>query len=162
MTSRPVSGINRRRTITGAAAVAAGLPVLAACGEDDAGSATDTSGDTSGKDTGSASPSPSDSSSSPAAAEPLATTADVPVGGCFVAAAAKVVITQPTDGDFRAFSATCTHQGCAVSSSKDGVIPCNCHGSQFSIEDGSVLEGPASAALEAVEITVDGDSITLA
>lgn len=156
MTSGPVFEINRRRALTGAAAVAAGLPVLAACGGDD-GTAADTPDG--GEDTGSASPS---GSSSADGAEALATTSDVPVGGCFVAAAAKVVITQPSEGDFRAFSATCTHQGCAVSSSKDGVIPCDCHGSEFSIEDGSVLEGPASAALDKVEITVDGDSITLA
>lgn len=156
MTSGPVFGINRRRALTGAA-VAAGLPVLAACGGDDTGTATDTPGS---EDTGSASP--SGSSSAGGGAEALGTTADVPVGGCFVATAAKVVITQPSEGDFRAFSAICTHQGCPVSSSKDGVIPCDCHGSEFSIEDGSVLEGPASSPLDKVEITVDGDSITLA
>ena len=156
MTSRPPCGVDRRRTLLGAAGLA-GLPVLAACGSDDSGSATDA-----GQDTGSASPTPSESSDGAGGAEALATTADVPVGGCFVVSGAKVVITQPSDGDFRAFSATCTHQGCAVSSSSDGVIPCDCHGSEFSLEDGSVLEGPATSPLEAVEVSVDGDSITLA
>jgi len=160
MTSGPVSGLNRRHTIRSAAAIAVGLPLLAACGEDSDGTATGTD-----QDTGSPSPSPSGSESSSAAgggAEALAATADVPVGGCFVVAAAKVVLTQPTDGDFRAFSATCTHQGCPVSSGSDGVIPCTCHGSQFSLEDGSVVQGPATSPLDAVEITVDGDAITLA
>ena len=40
--------------------------------------------------------------------------ADIPVGGGKVFDALKVVITQPTAGDFKAFSAICTHQGCTV------------------------------------------------
>ena len=86
----------------------------------------------------------------------------MPVGGCFVNADAKVVVTQPTEGDFKAFSAVCTHQGCLVESSSDGEIPCPCHGSRFSLEDGSPVSGPATAALAPVEISVDGDSITQA
>ena len=74
----------------------------------------------------------------------------------------KVVLTQPTKGDFKAFSSTCTHQGCLATSSSDGEIPCPCHGSTFSIEDGSVINGPATTGLAAVDITVDGDSITQA
>ncbi|OLT09507.1 hypothetical protein BJF78_30580 [Pseudonocardia sp. CNS-139] len=46
----------------------------------------------------------------PAAAAPVATTADVPVGGGLVLAEQDLVITQPTAGEFKAFSATCTHQ----------------------------------------------------
>ena len=77
-------------------------------------------------------------------------------------AGSKVVLTQPTEGDFKAFSAVCTHQGCIVESSSDGEIPCPCHGSRFSLDDGSPQSGPASSALAPVEITVDGDSITQA
>ena len=84
------------------------------------------------------------------------------MGGCLVVPDAKVVVTQPTEGDFKAFTAVCTHQGCLVETSSDGEIPCPCHASRFSIEDGSPLSGPATAALAAVEITVDGDSITRA
>jgi Rieske Fe-S protein len=86
----------------------------------------------------------------------------VPVGGCFVVAAAKVVLTQPDAGDFKAFSAICTHQGCTVSDGSDGVIPCTCHGSQFSLADGSVVQGPATRPLDEVDIAVEGDSISLA
>jgi Rieske Fe-S protein len=84
------------------------------------------------------------------------------VGGCFVVSGAKVVVTQPTEGDFKAFSAVCTHQGCLVESSPEGEIPCPCHSSRFSLDDGSPLSGPATASLAPVEITVDGDSITRA
>ncbi len=73
-----------------------------------------------------------------------------------------MVVTQPTAGEFKAFSATCTHQGCAVKSISDGVINCPCHNSNFSISDGSVQSGPATQPLPAVEISVSGDSITLA
>ena len=84
------------------------------------------------------------------------------MGGCAVFADEKVVVTQPVEGEFKAFSSVCTHQGCTVSASSDGVIPCGCHGSEFSLEDGSVLDGPATAPLAEVTITVDGDSISLA
>ncbi|MBD3927390.1 Rieske (2Fe-2S) protein [Nocardioides cavernae] len=157
-----MTAMNRRRALTGSAAIVVGVPVLAACGSDDEPTADPSS---------SPSPSPSDESPSspstdgtetPSAAAALATTSAVPVGGCLVNADAKVVVTQPTEGDFKAFSAVCTHQGCLVESSSDGEIPCPCHLSHFSLEDGSPLSGPASAPLAPVEITVDGDSITQA
>lgn len=138
-----MTAINRRRALSGSAAVALGVPLLAACG---------------GSDGPDDSASPSEGGA--ASGEALASAADVPVGGCFVVAAAKVVVTQPTERDFRAFSAVCTHRGCAVESSSEGYIPCPCHGSKFSLEDGSPVSGPAAAALAPVEITIDGDSIT--
>ncbi len=92
----------------------------------------------------------------------LAATADVPVGGCAVFGEQKVVLTQASEGEFKAFSSVCTHQGCTVSASTEGHIPCECHGSQFSLADGSVLQGPATAPLAEVAIAVKGDEITLA
>ncbi|MEU7470561.1 Rieske (2Fe-2S) protein [Streptomyces sp. NPDC044984] len=153
-----------RRTVV-AAAGAAGLAVaLTACG----GSDDDTS--SSSADPGSAGGSPDDGGTDSggsdgggdAGTDPLASTADIPEGGGKVFADRKVVVTQPTAGEFKAFSATCTHQGCAVKSVADGVINCPCHNSNFSISDGSVRSGPATKPLPAVEITVSGDSITLA
>lgn len=157
-----MTAINRRRALSGTAAIAVGVPVLAACGSDDS-TASDPA--TSGSEESTPSPSeaePSSDGTSTPAAEALASASDVPVGGCFVVAASKVVVTQPTEGDFKAFTAVCTHQGCLVESSSEGEIPCPCHASRFSLEDGSPLSGPASAPLEAVEISVDGDSISLA
>ena len=154
-----MTAINRRRALSGSAAVAVGVPLLAACGGGEAdGTASDPSA------SGSASPDdPASSDETGAAAgASLASTADVPVGGCFVVAGAQVVVTQPTEGDFKAFSAVCTHQGCAVESSTAGDIPCPCHGSTFSLEDGSALSGPATAGLAPVEIAVDGDAIVRA
>ena len=139
--------------------MAVGVPLLAACGDDSASTATDpTSSGTPSE--GSSSPSEGTGSSGGGAA--LASTSDVPVGGCFVVSGAKIVLTQPTEGDFKAFTAVCTHQGCLVETSTEGDIPCPCHGSKFSLDDGSPQSGPATAALAAVEITVDGDSISQA
>jgi len=150
------SPLNRRRVLGGVTATVLGLPVLAACGSDDPDTAADP---TSPPASDSSSSEPSGSSAGGAA---LAATSEVPVGGCAVFADQKVVVTQPIEGEFKAFSSVCTHQGCPVSASSDGVIPCGCHGSEFSLEDGSVIQGPATAPLEAVEIVVDGDNIALA
>lgn len=91
----------------------------------------------------------------------LASTGDIPVGGGAVFQAEQVVITQPTPGEFRAYSAVCTHQGCVVNDVVGGTINCNCHGSKFGL-DGSVSQGPASAPLPAVAVKVTGDQISLA
>ena len=84
----------------------------------------------------------------------------MPVGGGVVED--DVVLTQPTEGEFRAFTAVCTHAQCLVTGVADGTINCPCHGSQYSIEDGSVVGGPAPAPLAAVDFTVVGDQIVLA
>ncbi|MFH8976750.1 Rieske (2Fe-2S) protein [Streptomyces sp. NPDC017890] len=150
-----------RRTVV-AAAGAAGLAVaLTACGgsDDDASDDTGTAPSARVSEEGSGS---SGGGEDAGAKAPLATTADIPEGGGKVFADRKVVVTQPAAGEFKAFSATCTHQGCAVKSVSDGVINCPCHNSSFSITDGSVQSGPARQPLPAVQITVSGDSIQLA
>jgi Rieske Fe-S protein len=91
---------------------------------------------------------------------PLARTGDVPVGGGVILG--DVVLTQPESGVIRAFSASCTHQGCLVTGVQDGTINCPCHGSRFRVADGSVAAGPAPSALPAVAVAVDGDTIRLA
>lgn len=92
----------------------------------------------------------------------LASTSDIPVGGGTVFAEQDVVVTQPAAGEFRAFSATCTHQGCPVTEVTDGTINCNCHGSKFAVEDGSVVDGPADTPLPERDISVTGEQILLA
>ncbi|MEV6431469.1 Rieske (2Fe-2S) protein [Nocardia sp. NPDC051463] len=86
--------------------------------------------------------------------------AEIPVGGGRIFPKQGLVVTQPAPGEFRAFSAVCPHQGCAVAKIGD-TIECPCHGRKFSITDGSVLRGPAreplavgDVALEAAEIVV--------
>ena len=86
--------------------------------------------------------------------------ADIPVGGGTVFDSGYVV-TQPKAGQFKAFSAICTHAQCFVTTVQDGAIHCPCHGSRFSITDGSVLNGPAIQPLPAKTVTVNGDSLTV-
>ena len=103
-------------------------------------------------------------SGQPASGQPpsLALTSDVPVGGGKILADKKIVITQPRAGSFEAFTAVCTHQGCTVSSVSGGTVNCPCHGSKFSIANGSVVAGPAPSALAPVSIKVQGTSIVQA
>jgi Rieske Fe-S protein len=96
-----------------------------------------------------------------AAANALGATSEIPVGGGKVFSSAKVVVTQPTAGQFKGFSAICTHQQCTVDQVSDGTIDCPCHGSQFSVKDGSVVSGPASSPLPAAAIKITGTSIEL-
>jgi Rieske Fe-S protein len=149
-----------RRTVlqgigaAGAAVVAGGL--IAGCGSEES--------------TTVAEPTPSAESTDPGGsgggsggdAEVLTSTADVPEGGGIIIEDAEVVVTQPTAGEFVAFSSICTHQGCPVSEIAGGTINCPCHGSQFSIEDGSVVTGPAPSPLPAVDVVVEGDSVVRA
>ena len=89
----------------------------------------------------------------------LTTTDQVPVGGGIVLTDQKVVVTQPTEGEFKAYTAVCTHQQLLVTSVEDGVIHCANHGSEYDAATGEVTGGPAPSGLAVVEITVDGDKI---
>ncbi|MDH6448396.1 Rieske Fe-S protein [Streptomyces sp. SAI-126] len=138
----PASAPSRRVVV--AAVGAAGLALtLNACGSEDDSSS-------------------SSSSDTAAGGSVLAKTSDIPEGGGKIFKDSGVVVTQPTAGEFKAFSSKCTHQGCAVTGITDGVITCPCHKSEFSVADGSVKKGPATQPLPEEKITVSGDSITLA
>jgi Rieske Fe-S protein len=89
-----------------------------------------------------------------------ATKAEIPVGGGKIFADAQAVVTQPTSGDFKAFTAVCTHQTCIVATVTE-TINCDCHGSKFSITDGSVITGPAPSPLAAKQVAADGDDLTI-
>jgi nitrite reductase/ring-hydroxylating ferredoxin subunit len=145
--------VSRRSMLRGLAVGGLGLPLLAACG----GGGTTSSGGSTAAPSGT-----SDTGGGASSGGTLATTAEVPVGGGTILTGQQVVLTQPAKGDFKAFSAICTHQGCTVSQITKGAIVCPCHGSQFSIRDGSVLGGPAPSPLPPVRITVKANKITRA
>jgi Rieske Fe-S protein len=84
------------------------------------------------------------------------------VGGGKIFTSEKVVVTQPTAGQFKGFSAICTHLGCTVDKVADGTIDCPCHGSKYSVKDGHVVNGPAPKPLPAKQIDVSGGTISLA
>jgi nitrite reductase/ring-hydroxylating ferredoxin subunit len=158
---------NRRSVLRGAAAAGlAGIcaPLLAACGgSDDAGGTPSGGASSSGSAPTSAptsAPSSAGSSTPPASGGAvLGPVSDVPVGGGKVFADAKVVVTQPTAGQYKGFTAVCTHQQNTVGSVEDGKIVCPFHGSKFNIADGSVANGPARNPLAAVNVSVEGGNI---
>lgn len=143
-----------RRTVLAAGAATLAGGALAACGGD--------SEPKPASEPGSAA-TPSAAASAPAgdAAKAIATTAEVPVGGGKVLKDEKLVITQPTAGEYRCFSAVCTHSGCLVNKVADGTIDCPCHDSKFKDTDGAVTKGPATRPLPEKKITVANGSISL-
>ncbi|GAA3231768.1 Rieske (2Fe-2S) protein [Actinocorallia longicatena] len=111
---------------------------------------------------------PAASSAKPGAKKPAAAgagalgkAAAIPVGGGKIFKDRKIVVTQPKQGVFRAFSAVCTHAGCTVGDVQGGTINCPCHGSKFAVADGSVVDGPAGKALPARKIRVQGGEIEI-
>src|SRR5688572_29496353 len=130
--TRAIEALRDRRAVLRSAAVAGlagvSVPLLAACG-DDGGSAGGTS--TTSAPSSAASSAPSSAATTGAGAA-LGAVSEVPVGGGKIYDSAKVVVTQPTAGQYKGFSAVCTHQGCVVSSVTSSTIDCMCHGSKFS------------------------------
>ncbi|MGW0336097.1 Rieske (2Fe-2S) protein [Streptomyces sp. NPDC003011] len=150
----PVPAPSRRTVVAGLGA--AGLAAaLTACGSDDDASGSST-------DQGAGQNAEQNAGQSAGAGTALAKTSDIPEGGGKVFSDEKVVVSQPTAGDYKAFSTICTHKNCPMTDLKEDVLSCSCHGSQFSITDGSVQKGPATEPLAARQVSVDGDSITLA
>lgn len=145
-----------RRTVVSGIALGTTGPLLAACGADE--------------ESGGAAPSPTPeppsstppSTTAPTSAAPsvdgLVAAAEVPVGSGVVLAEEELVVTQPTSGEFQAFSAVCTHRGCIVGEVTD-TINCPCHGSRYSVVDGSVEQGPATEPLEVVTVRVQGGQV---
>jgi Rieske Fe-S protein len=149
-----------RRALGGLAAAGVGVPLLAACSSNDPESAADPN--TSSSATPGSTPGASSSSGGSAGGgDVLTETSDIKVGGGEVFPDQQVVVTQPKAGEFKCFTAVCSHQGCIVANVSGGTINCDCHGSQYSIDDGSVVTGPATFPLAEEKITVSGNEITL-
>jgi Rieske Fe-S protein len=150
-----VTSATTRRTIlraagllglTGAAAAALGACADASSGPPPATpAAAETSAPTS--PTAAATSSKPSASTANAPEGPSVATSSVPVGGGVILENADYVVTQPSKGSYKAFSKICTHQGCPVAAVENGVIHCNCHGSEYSIKDGSVTNPPATKGL---------------
>jgi nitrite reductase/ring-hydroxylating ferredoxin subunit len=159
----PHRDLTRRRALTGAAVGGLSLPLLAACGGGGSSSTPTASGTT----PPATDPSASSGGGNPPApsTEVLVATSEVPIGGGVILRDQNVVVTQPTKGTFEGFGATCTHAGCQVSTVAAGTITCGCHGSQFSIEDGSNVTGPSGTpagsipGLGKVAVKVQGGNV---
>jgi Rieske Fe-S protein len=134
---------------------------ITACGASASSSGTPAAGNAATTPGGPASSAASGGGSSAPAGNALASTSQIPVGSGMVFSGPQVVVTQPSAGEFKAFSAVCTHMGCIVNQVSNGTIDCPCHGSQYSITTGDVVAGPAPKPLPAKQIKVSGTSIFL-
>ena len=150
----PVLCPGRRTFLVGAASVA-GVGVLAACApaadegsEDPAGAPGSTPSERAGDQAG-------------GQPVPLVAAADVPVGGAVSATTSggdEIIVAQPEEGTFVAFSAICTHKGCVVE--PDGAeLACPCHGSVFEAATGRNVSGPAPTPLPSVAVTVEDGQV---
>ncbi|GAA4867971.1 Rieske (2Fe-2S) protein [Kitasatospora terrestris] len=140
---------SRRTLLCCAAAVLAGGSAVAVTG-------CSSDSDSSSSGTGGAA---SSSGGGAAGAVDLGAASEVPVGGGKVYRDQKIVVTQPTAGQYKAFSAKCTHAGCVVDQVTSGQISCPCHGSKFAVADGSVSAGPAPSSLPEYKVAVQDGKI---
>ena len=140
--------LGRRTFIGGAGAVAAGAALTACGASDDAGEARP------------AAAAPTTTTPPGPDAKVVAAVADVPVGGGVMLESERLVVTQPTEGEFRAFIAICSHQGCNISGVEDDRIICPCHGSRFDL-DGAPTEGPAKRPLKSRPVAARGSDLVV-
>lgn len=130
----------RRTVLCGAALAALGLTTAACGGSEDGG------GD-------------SGSSGAPDKSVELGSASAVPVGGAQVFSDQKVIVSQPREGEFKGFSAVCTHQGSVIDRVEKGEAVCPLHGSRFAVDTGKVAKGPATAALPSVPVKAKGGKL---
>jgi Rieske Fe-S protein len=87
----------------------------------------------------------------------LARLAAIPLGGGLITSG--VVLIRQSGQSVHAFSSRCTHLGCTVNEVANGRIFCPCHGSVFDASTGAVLQGPASAPLPRVRVTIENGGV---
>lgn len=94
----------------------------------------------------------SDDSAVPSKPVELGAAADVPVGGAKLYREDRLVVSQPAKGEYKCFSAKCTHAGCILSEVEKKEGSCPCHGSRFDVTTGKVVQGPATEPLPEVPV----------
>ncbi|MFE3933226.1 Rieske (2Fe-2S) protein [Streptomyces goshikiensis] len=95
----------------------------------------------------------------PPAPGELGAAAEVPVGGAKLYRERKLIVSCPAEGQYKAFSAQCTHAGCVLDKIDEGQGNCPCHGSRFDAATGKVLRGPATDPLPAVPVRAEGGKL---
>jgi nitrite reductase/ring-hydroxylating ferredoxin subunit len=162
--------ISRRRFISLGTALgvgAAGASVLAACG---GGEQSGGGGSGGGSGNGSGAGGDGDRTQSSgggshethaSGGQAIAKTSEVAPGTAvkFKDSGKPAVLVHLENGDFAAYSAVCTHQGCTVAY-KNGQLACPCHGSVFDPANGAqVVNGPAQRPLPEIPVEVRGGEV---
>jgi Rieske Fe-S protein len=94
----------------------------------------------------------------------VAKVSDVPVGRALGFSYPRphdiCILIQSKEGEFVAYSRRCTHLSCPVDYQPDrNRLYCPCHNGAFSVDDGSVLQGPPPHGLPRIVLEVRGDEI---
>lgn len=89
----------------------------------------------------------------------LGAATEVPVGGAKLYREKKLIVSCPAEGQYKAFSAQCTHAGCVLDKIVEGEGNCPCHGSRFDVTTGKVLKGPATDPLPAVPVKAENGKL---
>ncbi|HPT30354.1 MAG TPA: Rieske (2Fe-2S) protein [Prolixibacteraceae bacterium] len=71
----------------------------------------------------------------------------------------NIIVIKSGESQYIALSKLCTHEGCTVNYSGTQVV-CPCHNSKFDTS-GSVLQGPATAALKKYTVVVEGNTLKI-
>jgi nitrite reductase/ring-hydroxylating ferredoxin subunit len=97
--------------------------------------------------------------------EAVATVSEVPPGAYNeYELGGREIIVANLNGRFYAFTAICSHmdgplvQGTLI----DGVITCPWHFSEFRVEDGCAVKGPATNPIETYPVRVEGEQVLVA
>lgn len=87
---------------------------------------------------------------------------DVPVGNAATFSVPSTgdpgIVVQATKGQFVAYDAVCPHAGCTVNYyAANHVLACPCHGSEFQLDTGAVMNGPAPHGLAKLTVVEGSD-----
>ncbi|MFJ8015844.1 Rieske (2Fe-2S) protein [Streptomyces sp. NPDC096339] len=89
----------------------------------------------------------------------LGAATEVPVGGAKLYREKKLIVSCQAEGQYKAFSAQCTHAGCVLDKIEKGEGNCPCHGSRFDVNTGKVVQGPATDPLPAVPVKAENGKL---
>lgn len=94
----------------------------------------------------------------------VAKAGDIPIGGSkiftYPTDTAPCILLRPADDTYVAYSRMCTHLECPLFYHADqNRLHCPCHGGEFSVVDGSVLQGPPRKPLPRVVLERRGQDL---
>lgn len=137
----------------------AGASLLASCG---GGNGGDEGGYGAGENSGETGGGTSVGGSGPAIAQ--ASNVETNSAVQFQNGGEPAVLIHMKSGDFKAYSAVCTHQSCTVSYVPgQGTLNCPCHGSVFDpAQGGKAIQGPAQRPLPDIPIKMQSGKIVRA
>lgn len=81
----------------------------------------------------------------------------VPVGSAVIVD--NVIIAQPNEGEFVAYSTKCPHQGSPITQVDGDTVRCPSHGSVFNIATGEAVSGPAATGMTTVPVRDDNGTV---